>query len=241
MKLLVTTRADDSIDSMSEKTHPIIKKYAEKCGADFSILECKSECNVGYGKSHFRIMALKELLDEYDRILCLDSDIVIRSECPDLFGVVPYESIGTIYEDKGTRQDDRHNRIKLAQEQFGNIGWKEGYINTGVFLVSKPHKDIFNKINGEFYTGSGFDDVHLGYNINKNNHPVFELPFVYNHMTMFSEGWNDNADRFDSHIIHYAGEGIFDRSILTNKTEQIISDMEVIEIFEKESQMESVE
>ena len=39
MKLLVTTRADDSIDIMSEKTHPVIKKYAEKCGADFSILK----------------------------------------------------------------------------------------------------------------------------------------------------------------------------------------------------------
>ena len=60
-------------------------------------------------------------------------------------------------------------------------------------------------------------------------------------MTMFSEGWNDNADRFDSHIIHYAGEGIFDKGIIVNKTEQIISDMRVIEIFEKEIQMESVE
>ena len=102
-----------------------------------------------------------------------------------------------------------------------------------MFLVSKPHKDIFSKINGEFYTGSGFDDVHLGYNINKNNHPVFELPFIYNHMTMFSEGWNDNASRFDSFIIHYAGGGVFENNYI-DKIEQMTSDIAVIEAFESE-------
>ena len=233
MKLLVITRADSAVGAITEITHPFLVDYAERCGADFLILEEESECKVGHGKHHFKIMKLGNLLDEYDRILCLDSDIVIRSDCPDLFDVVPYESIGTVYEDKGTRQEDRHNRINLSQEQFGDIGWKEGYINTGVFLVSKPHKDIFSKINGEFYTGSGFDDVHLGYNINKNNHPVFELPFIYNHMTMFSEGWNDNANRFDSFIIHYAGGGVFENNYI-DKIEQMTSDIAVIEAFESE-------
>ena len=27
---------------------------------------------------------------------------------------------------------------------------------------------------------------------------------------MYSEDWNGNANRFKSHIIHYAGDGMFD-------------------------------
>ena len=39
-------------------------------------------------------------------------------------------------------------------------------------------------------------------------------------MTMFSEDWNGNPDRFDSHIIHYAGRGIFDEGMATDKLHQ---------------------
>jgi hypothetical protein len=39
-------------------------------------------------------------------------------------------------------------------------------------------------------------------------------------MTMFSEPWNNSADRFESHIIHYAGSGVFD-SRVSNKVEQM--------------------
>ena len=225
MKLLITTRADDKVSNIVEQTHSTIKEYADKCGADFSILENESECKIGNGKHHFMIMELYYLLDEYDRILCVDSDILIKEDCPNLFDIVPYECVGTVYEDKGSRADERYIRIREIQEMFGNIGWEKGYINTGVFLVSKPHKDIFQKINGEFWVGRGFDDVHLGYQIKKNNVCVHELPYQFNHMTMFSESWNDSPDRFDSHIIHYAGAGVFDSGI-HNKEIQINRDKE---------------
>ena len=44
-------------------------------------------------------------------------------------------------------------------------------------------------------------------------------------MTMFSEEWNGSPDRFDSHIIHYAGAGIFESGI-HNKEIQISRDKE---------------
>jgi lipopolysaccharide biosynthesis glycosyltransferase len=228
MKLLVTTRADSEISDITEQTHFMIKKYANKCNADFHIIDEDSECKIGNGKFHFKIMELYNLLDEYDRILCIDSDVIIKEDCPNLFEVVPYDCIGTIYEDRGSRIIDRRIRIREVQEIFGEIGWKEGYINTGTFLVSKPHKEIFQKINGEFWVGRGFDDVHLGYQIKRNNICIHEIPYQYNHMTMFSESWNDSADRFDSYIIHYAGVGIFDSDINNNKEEQISRDIEFL-------------
>ena len=70
--------------------------------------------------------------------------------------------------------------------------------------------------------GFGIDDIHLGYQIHKMGFEIQELPFQWNHMTMFSEGWNGYANRFDSYIIHYAGAGTFDES---NRTNQIKNDI----------------
>ena len=46
----------------------------------------------------------------------------------------------------------------------------------------------------------------------------------WNHMTMFSEPWNGNASRFDSNIIHYAGNGIFENKHIS-RLNQIKEDL----------------
>ena len=139
---------------------------------------------------------------------------------------MPYDSIGTVYEDAGSRKLQRIGCMHAAQNKFGFIGWEEGYINTGVFITSKIHKNIFQKINGEYFTDWGTDDVHIGYQIKKQGHKVKPLPYQFNHMTMFSEEWNGNPDRFDSHIIHYAGRGIFEASKAKDKLHQAKLDYE---------------
>tara|TARA_E500000178_G_C17038997_1_gene765480 strand:+ start:32218 stop:32949 length:732 start_codon:yes stop_codon:yes gene_type:complete len=227
MKLLITTRSDKHISEMTSLTHPFIKDYAKWCGADFLELDHISECKHEEGKWHYRIMKHYDLFNEYDRILSLDSDIVITPRCKNIFEEVPFEEIGTVYEDKGSRTHPRRATIQEVQGHFGDIGWSEGYINTGVFLTSNIHKDIFTKIDDKFWEGWGFDDIHLGYNINKNKFKVKELEHKWNHMTMFSEDWSENPNRFDSYIIHYAGYGIFDNRI-GNRIDQIKYDLSTI-------------
>jgi len=78
-------------------------------------------------------------------------------------------------------------------------------------------------INDDYWKGSGQDDVHLGYNIYKHGFEVQDLGYKFNHMTMFSEKWNKSADRFASHIIHYAGQGVFDSGVRTG-SEQLRHD-----------------
>lgn len=230
MNYLVVTRADSKVSEMTEITHPVLKDYAKRCGADFAVLTEDSDCTVGHGRWHFKIMQLGKLLDEYDRIICLDSDILIKNSCPNLFDEVPYECVGTNLEDKGTRAGERRRRISASNKIFGDIGWTESYINTGVFVVSKPHKIIFEKIDGQYAEHAdfdgGFDDVHLGYLIHKNGIGIHELSYKFNHMTMYSEPWNGNPDRFDSHIIHYAGAGMFDAP---SRIEQIKRDRKRLE------------
>tara|TARA_Y100000310_G_C20598054_1_gene771547 strand:- start:178 stop:882 length:705 start_codon:yes stop_codon:yes gene_type:complete len=224
MKYLLTTRADETVSDWAALVHSVFRKYAKKVNADFLILDESLNCNaartgIGDGLWHFRIMKHYDLHEIYDRIIHFDSDILLTPNCPNLFEHVPYDCIGTVYEDVGTRAPNRIQCMNNAQQQFGQIGWKNGYINTGVFVTSKCHRDIFQPINGKFFTEWGTDDVHIGYQIKKHNFKVKPLTYQFNHMTMFSEAWNGSPNRFDSHIIHYAGRGVFEEGV-TNKLEQ---------------------
>lgn len=217
MKLAVVTHADSKVKEMSDLTHPYIIDYASRCNAHY--LNLDHECNVPHA---YRILKFFDLLDEYDRILNLDSDILINKNCPNIFEEVPADNIGTVFEDVGTRTKDRRDRIRLSQQKFGDIGWNCNYINSGVFVVSKIHKCIFQPIDGQLWTSLGYDDVLLGYQIKKNNFDIHQLDYRWNHMTMFSEKFNNCADRFKSYIIHYAGQGLFDKP---NRILQIKSDI----------------
>jgi lipopolysaccharide biosynthesis glycosyltransferase len=227
MKRVIITRSDDNIKHMSDITHPIFKRFAKEWDADFVVFDHKPPVMTGDGNVHYRILKAKEYLDTYDRLLFLDTDMIINKDCPNIFDEVPEDSIGTIYEDKGSRVPKRRSVMQNIQKRYGDVGWISGYTNAGTFLISNQHKELFEPINGEYYLDWGSVDAHFAYQINKNNYKVHELEYKWNHMTMFSEPWNNHADRFKSHIIHYAGSGIFDRSC-PNRIQQIKNDYKKI-------------
>ena len=224
MKKLIVTRADNNIKQMTNITLPIMENYAQKCNADFKIMSHKAPFLTSDNKPHYRILKVMELLEEYDRVLCLDADMLINKNCPNIFDIVPVDKIGSIFEDKGSRTAMRRSKIKQIQKEWGNVGWETGYTNAGTFILSRQHKDIFLPHNNKYWLNWGSADLHLSYNIHKLKFEIFELDYKWNHMTMFSEGWNNNADRFDSHIIHYAGVGIFDKKNNGSRIKQIIND-----------------
>lgn len=226
MKQLIVTRADANIVGMTDITLPIIRRFCDKWKSDFIVLNHDPKILTDDHHPHYRIMRVYDLLQDYDRVISLDSDIIINKSCPDLFKVIPDTCVGSIFEDVGTRSENRQSKIQKIQTKYGNVGWLTGYVNTGVMVVSKMHRDIFTPINGTLYTEDGSDDLHIGYQIHKMGFQIYEMDFRFNHMTMFSEPWN-NASRFDSFIIHYAGAGIFDKGI-GSRREQIIKDAKTI-------------
>jgi len=208
---------------MTNLTHPIMKDFCKKWNCDFLELSGTPPIMSDDNHPHFRIMDLYKLFNDYDRIINIDSDMVITDNCPNPFEEVPENAIGTIFEDVGSRRSVRVDKIQAIQQAYGNVNWNKGYINTGIIICSKQHKDIFQPINGKYWTAWGSDDVHIGYQIRKLGHTLHELSFKWNHMTMFSEGWNNNADRFNSYIIHYAGRGQFNTKI--SRIENIKNDI----------------
>lgn len=226
MKRAVITRADDNIKEMTNITLPIMRKYVESMGCDFIILDHKPPFLTLDHKPHYRILKVYDLLEEYDRILCLDADMLINKNCPNVFDEVPENMIGAIYEDKGSRMYDRHYKIQNVQRAWGNVSWTTGYTNSGTLVLSKQHRDVFLSHNGQYWLDEGSGDIHISYNIHKYGFKLHELSYKWNHMTMFSESWM-NANRFKSYIIHYAGGGIFDSDV-KSRLEQIKKDYNII-------------
>jgi len=211
MRKAVVTRADNNILDMIEISHPIMKDYAKRCGADFINIDSDPPFLTDDGKPHYRVLEVMGILKQYDRVLMIDTDVIINPSCPDIFEVVPYEKMGSIYEDKGSRRSTRLMLIDNIQKHWGDVGWRTGYTNAGVFVLSDIHRDVFTPHNGQYWTAWGSGDLHMSYMAHKLGFEIQELDFEWNHMTMFSETWNGNADRFDSFVIHYAGKGIFDK------------------------------
>jgi len=87
MKLLITTRADNRIPDWVALTHPLLKECTAKVGADFQVIDYVTDCDVGAGRWHYRIMKHYELHEEYDRILHIDTDTLIMPSCPNLYVV----------------------------------------------------------------------------------------------------------------------------------------------------------
>lgn len=208
MKLLMATRADKAvIEEYAKFTLPIHEMYAKKWNADFKNLHDLPT------EHPWRIMILRDLLkSDYDRVLCMDADIIINKNCPNIFNMVPHDTIGLVYEDKGSRLKNRRKRIKrIKQLHGGNEHWTEGYFNGGFFIISSMHREIFTAINGVMWDENqmGGGEPHIGYQIITQGHKCIDLGFKFNHMSMFSEPWNGSPSRFDSYIIHYAGGGRF--------------------------------
>jgi len=215
-KYLVATRSDEEVATYTQFTHPILQNYAEKVNADFKILH-----NIEDFHRHHRIFQLYDLLKDYERIIVMDSDILITKDCPNLFDFVDYNEIGTVYEDVGTRRNDRRNRIAKIQSQRIDVGWREGYINTGVFVCSNIHRDLFKVEDpSKLWLDLGYDDVELGYRLNKMQIEVQELSPNFNFMSLFTN-LSPNMTKSCANIIHYAGNGF---NQWFSKSEQIKHD-----------------
>jgi hypothetical protein len=226
-KLALITRADSNIKEMTDITFPVIQEYADKIGAEFINLDHDAPFLTDDNKPHYRILKVIDLFDSFDRIAHVDADVLISKKCPNIFEVVGEDSIGTIYEDKGSRVGNRRSLIRHVQSVWGDVGWTEGYTNAGVSVWSKQHKNIFLPHRGQYWTAWGSADIHMAYNAHKYGYKIQELDYKWNHMTMFSEDWNGNANRFDSYVIHYAGRGIFDPDC-KDRLSQIKKDYKVL-------------
>src|SRR5690349_1639383 len=137
-KAVVTIASGVYFERMAALTHPTIKAYADKLGADFLVWSDIS----GYQIPEYKKMEIGGLLDHYDRVLYIDTDVIVRDDAPDVFSVVPYDHLGMLEE---SRYYDRRIAVLRFMEhvRFDSTLWNGKYFNAGIFVCSKAHRDLF--------------------------------------------------------------------------------------------------
>ena len=132
----------------------------------------------------YRVMKDKNI--DYDQIALVDLDTMVRWDCPDFFKLtnkelsvtVDHDSLGWIYKS-----------INRCQQFFPDIelSWLD-YFNCGFMIVSKKHKDLFDKvlnfynhnINELLKLGNEPDQTLTNFLVKRHGYTVNFLPKTYN-------------------------------------------------------------
>ncbi|MDK1286746.1 glycosyltransferase family 8 protein [Pseudoalteromonas umbrosa] len=210
------------------------KLYAQKVGADL-IVSDKLHYKIDIVNPKFNAspawtekLKIGELLKQYDRVLYVDSDVLITPNARDIFELYPDLST-TYWFNEGLKQE-RKNDIDLVQSELGKVEWpyideRPVYYNAGIILTSKQAglfsltqlKDlqlICNEI-------THYDQSYFNYTLHKHqlSHESFDKSF--NRMDMFG-----NEGYLEADFIHYAGKGYAKTS--RRRDVQFLKDFSVI-------------
>lgn len=188
----------------SDITFPLIQKYARQCGADFlALYQSNSKFSyVGYQKWEYA-----DYLDKYDRILHIDADMIIQSNCPNLFDIVPKTHFAGVDEYPFQNLSiespavDRYKDMLLAGSCIPKF-----YINVGMYMFSTVQHYLFN-LPIPHNTCHYKEQSYLNYLLHSEDNITLLDPKFNTISLMVDKG----LKKEDAYIIHYAG-GWFGKS-----------------------------
>lgn len=201
-------------------TKKAMESYAKKVNAELIILDYNKyvldKPNQKHGYSPEKAawaqkLHLATLLENYDRVLYLDGDVLITPHAPDIF--VEYSSLDVVYMLNEGLYIDRSKPVKQILSFFQlTRPWqkkqdKYSYCNVGVMLLSKQANPFkFSKLSDltKIYKDVElYEQTYINYLIMQHNISLESLLPEYNRMDMFG---NDEK-RLEAYFIHYAGSG----------------------------------
>jgi len=193
-----TVAIGEKYRAIAALTHQTIEKYANRIGADFVILDTVRN-NILSQK--WQKMYVYTLLNNYSRIIYMDTDLIVRDDCPNLFDLVPNDSIGLFNEGKYV---DRTSSVKEASKVYNEMldpEWTGKFYNTGVMVISRVHKQLFKP--PAYMDEVQCDQPYLNLRIINDKVKVFELPYRFNRMELLDS--KIGIHRLASYVVHYAG------------------------------------
>jgi len=206
-RLLITLAIGETFQEMGKITHPLMKKYAKKCGARFHCID-QNRLHDVLGLPTYEKFQLYDFLDgRYDQVLFVDTDILISPDAPDIFNLCSKDEFGAASEE-GYSMSGPHRQ--LTQEKLGKVEWNNAYFNSGMMLLGPAHREIFNPDNAllKSWTSDADNDDHimsdqpiLNYLFNQYHFEMKDLGYKFNHTRVIT----DTKSRFNSYFIHYAG------------------------------------
>ena len=218
-----------------ESSLPLFKKYCHKYNIELVGISKKKygfESQPFYNFQMYEKNQIYDLFDSFDRILRIDTDILISCMAPNIFNIVNEHNIGAVYEDMFYKCNDRSIQIKTVQKELGDVGWTSpGYVNAGMIVASKSHRDVFKLsdedikylklqyVNPTLYPNGRFvftEQTYFNWKLNKfkvDINPkltIQPLTFKFNHSVFFKRELLDykysgeRADYMRSYFLHYS-------------------------------------
>jgi lipopolysaccharide biosynthesis glycosyltransferase len=189
-----------------------IAKYSEKYQLSFFL--CNGQ-KYNFINHYFEKFQCLELLREYDRVLCLDADILITPSARNIFEEYPDENY--LYAFNENSDKEHMNRDLWIETYDPNFEWplvdnKKMYFNSGCVLYSKAHMNLFNlisqiKFTQKCFSIDGGEQTALNFIVAKNKIPFKSLSYSFNRMNLGKR--DDNGERFNADFIHYAGHDMY--------------------------------
>jgi hypothetical protein len=193
-------------------TEPFFRNYAHRIQADLSVIRA----DPAVPRAALKTLVLQKT-HEYERLAILDVDIIIRSNAPDIFHVVPPDRLGVMVEgqriDRG-RECEELTKLYGQETTFPT----EQYFNTGVLVMSREHIPLLEKLRkGPILGHPQFEQGLLNILVRANAIPIYDLPMSLNHILHpdFGMDW-----RYGS-FIHLAGAGKQAFKLSKVRTEEI--------------------
>jgi len=96
-----------------------------------------------------KLFILKDLVKKFDRILCVDGDMVLSKKMPNIFEMYPMNYFYAVLDaaDGDKYCFHRMEEMVASQALLGSINWGHGYYNTGLMLLENQHSKIFEDCN----------------------------------------------------------------------------------------------
>lgn len=213
-RAVVTAAVGQSFAEMGRVTHPLMQRYAHRCRADFVVFSEPLIARRTGLPGRFEKLQLYDLLTRYDRVLFLDTDVLVSPLAPDLFERVTPGVFGMVNEEAFERAPlDK----QLTDEVLGAIAWRAPYFNSGVMLADRSHAFLFDpecpllsrwqdyaKTDPRYHP-AGEDQAYLNYVLSASTVAFVDLGHHFN----FTRVRQDGHLRFLSFFVHYAGPSGF--------------------------------
>ena len=190
---------------------PSVEHFAGKYNVNVEVVREEAydlKATSHYNYKIFEKFQVNKFTDKYDRVLRLDADIIFSPYCPDLFKKFGEEKIWGVFEDNGNRRSDRRRQMILIQQQLGDLGWNNGYINAGVILTSKAHVKLYD-IDKEYLDlvipkglGKFKEQSLINWRIRRFGYELGNMGYKFNHM---SKNTDSKHRPENSYIVHFAG------------------------------------
>jgi hypothetical protein len=196
-KVLVTVAIGKQFQELLELARPLFERYAERVGADYREIVGSPKYPI-WQHEKFRV---HDYAKHYDRSMFADVDCFIRDSCPDLFKIVPEDSVGMFddfefYDDVDWLTSERKNvSAKMGCEILG-----ERCLNSGLIVHSRQHADIWRPPPRILPDTHYSEQIWIEHQINQIRAKVFLLEPSYNMQYCWNEFYEQNKHK--SHIVH---------------------------------------